>query len=64
MYGAFAISKGKKGFTLAFVGSLNSENTKVYNTCRIGYKRKEDIPKADFDVIFYNWAKCYVMENK
>ena len=24
MYGSFSISKGKKGFTLAFVGSLNS----------------------------------------
>lgn len=24
MYGAFSISKGKKGFTLAFVGSLNT----------------------------------------
>jgi hypothetical protein len=40
MYGAFSISKGKKGFTLAFVGSLNSENTKVFNWCNVGYKRK------------------------
>ena len=41
MYGAFSLSKGKKGFTLAFVGSLNSKNTKVFSQCRIGYKRKE-----------------------
>jgi hypothetical protein len=60
MYGAFSISKGKRGFTLAFVGTLNSENTKVYSMCKIGYKRKEDIPKADFDAIFLNWAKYYV----
>lgn len=64
MYGAFSISKGKKGFTLAFVGTLNSENTKVINYCKTGYKRKEDIPKADFDTIFLNWAKSYVQENK
>jgi len=64
MYGAFSISKGKKGFTLAFVGTLNSENTKVYSFCKTGYKRKEDIPKADFDSIFTNWAKNYVFENK
>jgi hypothetical protein len=43
---------------------LNSENTKVFSMCKIGYKRKEDIPKADFDTIFLSWAKNYVMENK
>lgn len=64
MYGAFSISKGKKGFTLAFVGTLNPENTKVFNFCKTGYRRKEDIPKADFDTIFLNWAKNYVTENK
>lgn len=64
MYGAFSISKGPRGFTLAFVGTLNSENTKVFSMCKMGYKRKEDIPKADFDAIFYAWAKNYVMENK
>lgn len=64
MYGAFSLSKGKKGFTLAFVGSLNTKNTKVFSQCRIGYKRKEQIPQADFDSIFLNWAKNYVQENK
>jgi aubergine-like protein len=64
MYGAFSISKGKRGFTLAFVGTLNPENTKIFNSCKTGYKRKEEIPKADFDAIFMNWAKNYVMENK
>ena len=30
MYGSFSISKGKRGFTLAFVGSLNSDYTRVF----------------------------------
>jgi hypothetical protein len=64
MHGAFSISKGKKGFTLAFVGTLNSENTKIFNYCKTGYRNKEDIPKADFDAIFMSWAKNYVSENK
>jgi len=64
MYGAFSLSKGRKGFTLAFVGTLNSENTKVISYCKTGYKKKEDIPKVDFDAIFLNWAKNYVLENK
>ena len=31
MYGALSLSKGKKGFTLAFVGTINRECTKVYS---------------------------------
>ena len=64
MYGAFSISKGKRGFTLAFVGTLNSNNTKVFSYAKIGYKRKEDIPRKDFEVIFLSWAKSYVQANK
>ena len=48
MYGAFAISKGKKGFTLAFTGSLESTYTKVFSFCKTGYKSKENIPQADY----------------
>ncbi len=40
MYGAFSVSKGKKGFTLAFVGTLNSESTKVFSMCKVGLKKK------------------------
>lgn len=64
MHGAFSISRGKKGFTLAFVGTLNAANTKVFTHCKVGYPRKEDIPAADFYGIFFNWAKTYVGENK
>ena len=48
MCGAFAISKGKKGFTLAFTGSLDSTFTRIFSFCKTGYKSKENIPKADF----------------
>lgn len=64
MYGAFSISKGKKGFTLAFVGTLNSENTRVFSFCKTGYPRKEAIPKNDFSQIYKDWAKSFVSENK
>jgi len=60
MYGSFSISKGKKGFTLAFVGSLNPENTKVFSFCKTGYAKKENIPKVDFNQIYREWAKSYV----
>ena len=40
MYGSFSISKGKSGFTLAFVGSLNSDYTKVFSYCKTGFPRK------------------------
>lgn len=48
MYGSFAISKGKKGFTLAFTGTIDQNFTKVFNSCKTGYKNKETIPQADF----------------
>lgn len=44
MYGSFAISKGKSGYTLAFVGTLDSDFTKVFSYCKTGYKTKETIP--------------------
>lgn len=31
MYGALSLSKGKKGFTLAFVGTSSNDSTKVYS---------------------------------
>lgn len=44
MYGAISLSKGSKGFTIAFVGTINNECTKVYSDCQIGIKSKENIP--------------------
>lgn len=40
MYGALSISKGKKGNTLAFVGTINSDCTKVYSECQVNIKDK------------------------
>lgn len=59
MYGALSISKGDKGHTLAFVGTINSQCTKVFSACKYGIKDKENIPVKDFEDIFINWAKSY-----
>ncbi len=48
MYGAVAISKGKKGFTLAFTGTLDKDFTRVFSYCKTGYKSKEAIPQAEY----------------
>lgn len=40
MYGALSISKGQKGYTLAFVGTTNSDCTKVFSDCKTGLKSK------------------------
>lgn len=64
MYGALSISKGEKGHTLAFVGTINSECTKVFSACKYGIKDKENIPVKEFEQIFINWAKSYYQLNK
>ena len=64
MYGAISISKGSKGNTLAFVGTLNSECTRVFSDCRVGIKDKENIPVDYFEEIFISWAKAYYQHNK
>lgn len=40
MYGSLSLSKGRKGYTLAFVGTINAECTKVYSDCKVGIKDK------------------------
>ena len=64
MYGALSLSKGKKGFTLAFVGTCSNDCTKVYSECKVGIKRKEEIPREVLDKIFYNWAKTFYKNTK
>lgn len=63
MYGALSISKGDKGYTLAFVGTINSECTKVFSACKYGIKDKENIPVSEIKDIFVNWAKSYYQVN-
>ena len=64
MYGAFAISKGKQGFTLAFNGTTDSNLTQGFSYAKTGYKSKETIPQADYEAMLVNWAKNYVGVNK
>ena len=64
MYGALSLSKGKKGYTLAFVGTCSADCTKVYSECKIGLKRKEEIPPETLNNIFYNWARTYFKTTK
>lgn len=64
MYGAMSISKNSHGGnTLAFVGTINSECTRVFSDCkRVG--NKESIPSETIEQIFVNWAKTYFQTNK
>lgn len=64
MCGGIAISKGKRGFTLAFVGTIDTNFTRVFTWCKTGYKSKEAIPTADYEAMFINWARNYVSINK
>lgn len=41
MYGGISISKGKGGYSVAFVGTTNNECTKVYSACKAKVPRKE-----------------------
>lgn len=40
MYGALSVSRGHKGYTLAFVGTINAECTKVFSDCKVNIKDK------------------------
>lgn len=40
MYCGISISKGSTGYTLSFVGTLNSNSTKIYCDCRTNFQNK------------------------
>jgi hypothetical protein len=63
MYGSFANSKNRMGYTLAFVGTLDKDFTKIYSFCQPGYKSRESIPQSVYYQIFTNWARNFVMSN-
>lgn len=63
MYGALSMSKGQKGFTLAFVGTINNECTKVFSDVKMNIKKKEEIPVDMLEDIFISWAKAYYQTN-
>ena len=41
MYGALSLSKGKKGFTLAFVGTISNDCTKIFSDVKMEIEKKE-----------------------
>ena len=41
MYGALSLSKGEKGYVLAFVGTIDGKCTSIYSDSKIGIKKKE-----------------------
>lgn len=57
MYGALAINKIKKGYVLSFVGTINSECTKVFSFCKI--IPDKNVPKDILEHIFIVWAKTF-----
>lgn len=64
MYGAISLSKGTKGkFTLAFVGTINNECTKVFSDCKVDISSKDSIPVKDLENIFVEWAKSFFQAN-
>lgn len=64
MYGALSLSKGKNGYTMAFVGTINDECTRVFSDCKVGIKDKENIPVKDLEDIYINWARNYYIFDK
>ena len=48
-FGGLSISKGKKGYSVAFVGSVNSSGSKYYSHYKIGVNRKGNIPNYFFN---------------
>ena len=63
-HGGIAISKGKKGFTLSFVGTINLNGTKFWNYSKTNYRNKDDFPEEDIFNIFKNWFKQFIRNNK
>ena len=64
MYGGLSLSRGTKGYTLAFVGTINQECTKVYSCAKMKIRRKEELSVALLQDIFVEWAKSYYQNNR
>lgn len=57
VHGGLAISKGKKGYTLSFVGSINKNGTKFKTFNKTGYKIKDAFPEEDISKMFTEWFR-------
>ena len=54
-----AISKGKNGYTLAFVGTIDNNFTKIFSYSKSGCNTKNGLAEADYYKVFLKWAKSY-----
>lgn len=59
MYGGLSISKGIKSQTLAFVGTINSECTRVFSACKYITKGNQNISVKDLKRIYVSWIENY-----
>lgn len=62
-YSAISSSKGRKGFTLSFIGTINNSCTEVYSNYVLGIHKKEKIDGILLKIWFVNWIKKYYMKN-
>ena len=61
-YCSLSSSKGKGGFTISFVGTINNECTQVFSEYALKMKRKDIIDQAILKDWYVNWIKAYYKE--
>lgn len=59
MYGGLSISEGIKSQILAFVGTINSEYTRVFSSCNPITKGNPNISVKDLKGILVSWIENY-----
>ena len=64
MYCGISFSKGPKGFTLGFVGTISKDFTELHSDSKCRIQAKEQVPVNVFETIFIEWAKKYYQNNK
>jgi hypothetical protein len=63
-YSAISSSRGKGGYTISFVGTINNSCTQVYSNYILKVQKKERIDGIHLRRWFINWMKSYFMKNK
>lgn len=56
MCAGISISKGPKGYSLAFVGTIDAKMNRVCSFCKIGYRKKENIKVEEIEDLFIKWG--------
>ena len=62
MVGGIAMSKGKKGIYLSFVGTKNKDLNEYYNDCQM-ITSKEQLSVVFFKDIYLKWIRSYFDKN-